>query len=653
MPNAARMLSEKKFMVILRQTLEEAQKIASNGGDAKDISGSGEDKSSKVSKKRKWSGELIVTTSESGNHVQKLPVATFAAIHQMVRFTKATSEVSEGGRSTAFSTEYMKSVIRTSAEDAAKILGSWLSLCHICSKEHNTLDTANMVLWLSPFIEIWGSRIVGNEDLVQFSLYCSQPLLSLLRVMKTGAATADWMDEMEQLAAQNIMIPAKAAKFDNADSDLLNTLTRTSVVQDSANAPILFEVAIRSLKAQGPRRRRPNDESWLQTVFATLKEAMPLQRAEDNGKAVQEMLRSALKHKLDLELSTLLSITLEYSLPEGTTNWNLLATIIKLDANVFLIPNDDKDLLRELLTRITAVSLESTWSDISVQVISDVLIPLMTGFGKARDLSSFIQHWYSQLVEFEKLRKEARLFSITLFSAWEDEVLQMEFSKVMEASLTVTQITQLLDWLSSKVAENPHAVCIILEAMAGSIAQEEVVDAVGLRLFHIMFDNAISERLDGRYKWRSWRVLSRTLEWIGHAGLKEISILWEGQAVPFDSIPSKFGRSSLLDVVDGNTEKLERLEVLRCVFAAWNVSKREARLETAVRKPVLYLLQSLAQDIVVLPRYLSGDQELGKEKCGSTLNTPYREIGWMLWSCIHSAFVEYPSVLEYGFHLIR
>jgi nucleolar pre-ribosomal-associated protein 2 len=637
------MLNERKFMTILRQVLEEAEKAACDGVGARNTSDSGEDKPAKVSKKRKRSGELVVASSDSW---KGLPAALFAAMHQIAHFTKVRSEVSEGGRTAAFSTDYMKATIRTTAEDAAKILGKWLSLCRESSAREQTLDPAQTKLWLSPFIEIWESRTVGSGDLMQFSLYCSQPVLSLLKEIKAGHAIADWKDELERLVARNIMIPAKAAKLDNADSDLLNTLTRVSVIQDSANAPLLLEVAIRSIQAQGSRRRRLNDESWLQIVFAMLKEAMPSQRVQANAKAVGEMLQNAIRYKVDLELSPLRSVTSQYGFLEGSTNWELLATIIKLDANTFLVPNaNENDFLQELLTRITVACIEPTWADISAQVVSSVLIPLMNAFAKARDLSAFIRHWFAQLVEFEKRRKEARLFSMALFGAWEDETLQIEFSKVMEASLTVSQITQLLDWLSKQIAESPDSVCVILEAMAGSITQEEIVDAVGLRLFHIMFHDSNPEKLDGRYKWRSWRILSRSLKWITPTNLEEISSLWEKNAGPFESLAKRFGKGSLLEVVNGSSVELETLEVLRCTCAAWDASKEGSRLERLARKSVLDIFQSLAQDSKLLLRDLFGEQELGEEQCGSTLNTLYRGIGWTLWSYIHCVFVEHPRML--------
>jgi nucleolar pre-ribosomal-associated protein 2 len=654
--NTARILTERKFTPILLQTLEEAQKAVQQvDTDAKETeinhesSLADEERLSKISKKRKRSGELVNKASVPDTHGSlELLAAIFEAISCLVRSTKTASWFSEEGRSAAFSTEYMKSVIRTSAEESAKILGSWLSLSLEALK---TWDGRNVVApqsWLSPFVEIWQTHATGDVDLMVFSLHCSHPLLSLLRAMKKGENTAnvEWVLQLEQLIARNVTNPAKASREENAASDLLNTLTRISVLQDTSNAPILFDIAIRSLQYHGSRRRRPQDDSWLQTVFSTLKEALQPQREQENGQAMCEMLQSAIFHKVDLDLPALCSITSEYALPEGREDWKLLATIIELDANVFLIPSAEGNLLMKLLTRTTEASFAAFWPDISEKVVSKVVVPLVNAFAKARDLSGFIRHWYAQLVQFEKIRKNSPHSSTPLFSAWEDDALQSELSKLLEASLTEQQILQLLDWLSSQVAENPDAVCVILEAIAGSVSREETVDAINLRLYHIMFDNGVSEKLDGRYMWRSWRILSRTLHWVTVSGLDEIVQLWEERVKPFDSLCGKIGVGGLLEVGDGNTVDLEMLEFLRCASAAWSAAKQGSQLETLAKSAMLDFLQCLARDIKNFPRDLQSQQELGHEICGSNLNTLYRGIGWMLWSFVRCIFVEYPKTLE-------
>lgn len=652
MTTAARALVDRQFTSTLRQTLEEAQKASSdeNIGEASSTPVSDseeEDKPQKLSKKRKHTGELVRKPSgQSTHHLPDLMDAIFSVMALMIQSTQFISDASEEKRSSAFSAEYMKTVIRTGAKDAATILGSWLSLCEMTLKDQD-LDKKDAQNWLAPFIEIWNTHTAEDNSLMQFSLHCTQPVLSLLRAVKEGKhPKADWIPQLEQLISRNIMNPAKVAKWENPESDLLSTLTKISVLQNTANTPRLFEVAIRSIQPHGSRRRRANDDTWLQTVFKTLKDAMPPKKAESNGEDIGAMLQCAIDHKLSLDLSDLRAIAAEYALPKGREDWKLLATIIKLDANVFLIPNDEKDLLKELLDRITKASIDSSWPELSAQVVSNVLVPLMSEFAKARDLSGFLRHWLAQLVDFDRLRKEAMLFSMDTFGAWEADALQAQLSNLLEASLTVQQITQILDWLSSQVTEHPDAVCVLLEAIAGSIRHEEVVDTVGLRLYRIMFDNGVSDKLDGRYKWRSWRILSRSLNWMMAPEVEELSQLWEQRAKPFNSLSSGSSSSFLLEIYSGNTVGLDAPEIIRFVCAAWEAAGRQSSMENLAKPFLLNILQRLAQDIRCFPQDLRGDIDLGNEICDSNQNTLYRGIGWTMWTFVRCVFVEYPKTLE-------
>jgi nucleolar pre-ribosomal-associated protein 2 len=642
---SARALIDRQFTSILRETLEEAQKPprdidmveapSTSGSEIKE-----KERPRKPSKKRKHTGELVGDPTSQGSNLPDLIGAIFSAMDLLIQFTKLISKNSKEGRSSAFLAEYMKAVLKTAAKEAATILGSWASLCQNALKNQD-LDKKDLQSWLTPFIEIWNTHEIEDTSYMQFSLHCTQPILSLLRTVKEGKyANFDWVPQLEQLISRNIMNPAKTAKWENPESDLLPTLTRITILQDTANASRLFEVAIRSIQPHESRQRRPNDDTWLQFVFKTLKDAMPPQRAESNGTDVGAMLQCAIDHKLNLNLSDLRTITSEYALPEGREDWELLSTIIKLDANVFLISNDDQDLLKELLDRITKISIDDSWTRLCDRVVSDVLVPLMGEFAKARDLSGFLRHWLAQLIEFDRLRNEDMRFSMD-FGAWEDDALQVQLSKLLESSLTVQQITQILDWLLTEVTEHPDAVCVILDAIAGSIHHEEVVDAVGLRLYHIMFDSEASEKLEGRYRWRSWRILSRSLGWLMVPDVNELSRLWGLRAKPFRSLSSK----STSNIV-GNISKLEVLEVTRLVCAAWNTAEKDSLTERFRKLYALNVLQQLAQDIKYLPGELKGGEDLGSETCGSVAKTLEPGIGWTTWSSCKIVFVEYPRILE-------
>jgi nucleolar pre-ribosomal-associated protein 2 len=651
LPIAARLLIERKFTTILRQTLEEAQRAASelnatNNGAIPESSPAAEGESSRPSKKRKRSPEPI-TKSGGAAGLLDLMDAIYATLELMTRSRKPTTTISEEERTAAFSAEYMRTAIKAPAQESAIILGLWFSLStKVLEARKDTIKTS----WLSPFIEIWNARAADDSELLLFSRHSLVSLMSLLRATRKGfSQNTEWTAQLEQLVARNVMIPAKAEKINTPESVLLPSLARIPVIQNTENAPVFFGIAIRSILTHGTRRRRPQDDAWLQHVFITFQDALQPQRGGENSEALCAMLQSAEKYRVGIDLPTLRIITSKFAFPEGRDDWKLVAKLIALDANVFLIPDSETDLLNELLSRITKAYVQPGWVDIADHVVLDVLVPLMNEFAKARDLSGFICHWYTQLVEFEKVRQEAMLFSMELFSAWEDEALQIELSKLLEPSLTMQQINQILDWLSTQLAENPNAVCVILQAIAGSIFREDTVDTIKTRLYHIMFDNEASEKLDGRYKWRSWSILSQTLNWVMEPGLDELSELWGPESVKrakrFGSLGNKVLSKGLLEVYGGNTVSLESLKMLRCICTSWSVARAGSNLANLSRNLVLDFLERLARELRIFSRDLAGDMGMGQSICDGRHNTLYRDISWMMWAFVRCVFLEHPEVL--------
>lgn len=336
------------------------------------------------------------------------------------------------------------------------------------------------------------------------------------------------------------------------------------------------------------------------------------------------------------------SITSDFALED----WNLLATVLELDANVFLLGNDGVALLKQLLDAITKASTSESWPEIQDKVVSTVLVPLMRDFAKARDLTGFIRHWYSQLLAYEERRRD---HEEDTFSAWEDEALQVELGKLMEATLTIPQILQILDWLAEEVIQHPDAVCVILEAIARSLSGEEhVVDAVGLRLYHIMFDSSVADRLKTRYTWRRWRILSYTLKWIEYWDVEKLAALWDENAKPFDSLLRFANSKTLLGSGSNQTSNIEAMEVLRFACNAWTASKKgkENKIQELDKPILLGLLRGLAADVKLFVADLEGDVDVGTELYDSNMNTLNRGKAWLIWSAAHCVFVEHPEVLR-------
>lgn len=302
-------------------------------------------------------------------------------------------------------------------------------------------------------------------------------------------------------------------------------------------------------------------------------------------------------------------------------------------------------LLTQLLAAITKASASQSWSEIQNEVVSTVLVPLMGEFAKARDLTGFVRHWFAQLVEYEKRRKNVE---IDAWSAWEDEALQVELGKRLEATLTIPQIIQILDWLAEEVKEHPDAVCVILEAIARSVSGEEsVVDAIGLRLYHIMFDNGVANKLTSRYKWRSWNIISYSLRWMEYWDVEKLALEWDKGARPFRALSSFAAAKSVLGKSAKQSSTLESLEVFRFSCTAWNAAKKERKnkMQELGQPMLLNMLHGSVRDVRQLLADLQGDVELGNEVCDSKVSTLERGKGWLVWSLARCLFVEHPEVL--------
>ena len=216
--------------------------------------------------------------------------------------------------------------------------------------------------------------------------------------------------------------------------------------------------------------------------------------------------------------------------------------------------------------------------------------------------------------------------------------------------MTLRQIEQILDWISPQAAENANATCAILEALAGSISHEENVDAIGIRLAHILAQSFGLADPDTRYKWRSWRVLSQPMGELDFRNHDLIANLWEERAKPFNLIP-RFKTDNLNEEGTKNPAGLESIELLRFLCASWACARTGSKLEAQAKPVLLGMLAGLVDDITGLPSLLKSGAKMGKEKCGSRLNTLKRGLGWQKWSALHCIFEEYPKVLELGLEL--
>jgi nucleolar pre-ribosomal-associated protein 2 len=381
-------------------------------------------------------------------------------------------------------------------------------------------------------------------------------------------------------------------------------------------------------------------------VINALKESMSGNLLEDTVLALNQMLRHCIEHKVSLELPFLRLITSRYGLPSGSTSWDLLATIIELDANAFLIPSNPEGLLEDVLLRITKASTEASWPKIVDQVVDKVLTPLMGEFAKARQLTAFIHYWYEQLVEVDKFQRSSHKGN-EHFTAWEDEALKVKLKLHLEPSLTTLQIIEIVDWLVDKIKDCAGPVCVILDAVAGAISHEDTRTAVHSTLIEKVINVLVYSGPDDRYKARLLHLNTVMLDWSSWQNFDNTSTV-DGNSPLFVSL-----LSSEISFSDRD-HSLVALEAFRYLCAHWSLGAPRAwdDIPAAFRSGagveiLSNYINSVASHVRKVMEQIAESRILGKERWGSRVITIERDMGWLACAYASCLLVEYPQVLEY------
>ncbi|KFY90495.1 hypothetical protein V500_05159 [Pseudogymnoascus sp. VKM F-4518 (FW-2643)] len=499
-PTAARCLNERRGVGMLRVGAEEAVGRRTQGKVEKEVKEVKTDKSG-GSKKRKR-GETSVTNGNVEEETYDVAEAMYEVLEQIVGLATPEEQL-EGD---AFAAEYMKSVTRLAPEESAKLLGSWLELCRLTRDRG---DEEQLSAWLTPFIETWKARMDGGDDSLLFSTHCLEPLLNL---SSSPDLLPQWQTQLEQLLSRNIILPAKNAYTASKTTDVLVSFVTNAVAARPNFAPIIFENAIHSLQPNSTHRSRTQDAAWLQALFRVLSDACPAEPREVKNEAINKMMKMCLEHKISLDVDLLRSITLESGLHSEGTDEEIIATVIALDGLVFTIPDaEERDLLKELFSRITLLSTTPEWPDVADTYVDKILVPLMGDFAKARDLTGFINHWYEQLVAFDSIISERpSKDDLGHFGAWEDDALLKKLKETMEASLTSEQIKSILDGIREKTG-SPGPALVMMDAVSGALTREETIAAAELPLWAFSWVMAQKDVPD-RYKHRQPQILTHIMD---------------------------------------------------------------------------------------------------------------------------------------------
>ncbi|KAH9877893.1 hypothetical protein J1614_003110 [Plenodomus biglobosus] len=493
---------------------------------------------SKPSRKRKR-GENG-TRSNQGTSKKSGPNTLFHAVRVVAATVIFLASRNDKSQDTT-QAELMKMVLRTESAQAARILRFWLEgVTQLLSVKSASPSDVNDALDLSLVVEIWDVRILDSKDEVgvsadEFSTECLVPTLTLLETLGSlrrqhsthisAIAVDRATQKLDRLLAKHVLAPSRAAFFADVTEEpvkptsereaktlsnnlapLRAKLLQAAQIEDAgellpAQLALLFnavstllDLAIRASPSRSPKGKLA-EKPWIQAVFAVLAacagcslDAPPeFVTRETAVGALEGALRVLQVHNISVNPGLLETVFWYYGgvkypeRQEKQIHWPLIASLIKLDASVFVAEpktsikvspdKDHADLAEFIFERISAEEMKnpdftstppqgltkSHHTEILIStgrtlVIGQIIIPLMSAFLRNRNLLGFLRRWDQQLVRIYR-QETKKAPKRRQEHVWEDRALSKALGEIFEQSLTQGQISTLVEEHAQRITK--------------------------------------------------------------------------------------------------------------------------------------------------------------------------------------------------------
>ncbi|KAK5683455.1 hypothetical protein LTS10_004988 [Elasticomyces elasticus] len=426
-------------------------------------------------------------------------------------------ELSDDGKGAA-----LQALLCVDATKAANFLGAWLSATQSALPAAPESTNPNKDFLLRPAFRVWALRKQRNDENEAFATECLVPAASLLEIFtqtsvahsakrkrqqNDAPASVESTQTLETLLARHVFLPARLALIDanqRQRSHIKKTASQTressigerlAVLKSSISSgklessvlPPLLDVALRCAPAIN-HLQRTKEQPWIENVFAALLDCM-IDEGRLKDKAVLGDMLSVIGKRASLAKETLLRLAGSYSglaahdhadTDNDETDWQLVAHIIKLDANVFVNTKMTGKLLDavsrpdekgyEFESPEESALQQPSGTQLPTLLQDRVLAPTMHAFARARLLPTFIDLWHKQLLR-----------GVAPNSVW----LQLSdaFSGLVNQHLSREQIFELLGRLRGDIKEAAFkeqisASAVILKALLAGVQNPDLLDAI-------------------------------------------------------------------------------------------------------------------------------------------------------------------------------
>ena len=320
----------------------------------------------------------------------------------------------------------------------------------------------------------------------------------------------------------------------------------TELYSNIALSHFLFQIAATSLPRNTPKLRQEGD-SFLRRLFDEIKHcldekigpASSVNSPKVYTRSLKMLLEEVVKYNVQIDMATIESILkqasgLYHNNGDQQIEWELIGLCLRSNADVFILstrgstgirsymkPNDVLEHLFILL-HTSVCELRSEARRMYKYKISEILIPLLNAFARARDLSAFLGHWKKQMDDHHAGNKPQITFPTDsmLETLWVDEDLLVAASDLVAASLPANEINTILAGIETKLRARAlddgeslkESDLLMLDCVIGGCRGEELLSKLCERAQSVHEALATAfvspNPLHRSQQWRLWRVFA-------------------------------------------------------------------------------------------------------------------------------------------------
>lgn len=518
-----RVLADRKFTSILRQTLDDVYKsLRQPDAATTQVNGVQTSDIEKGAKKRKRGGEPSHDVSQLKTHAgcMKTAVEIFGALGSLLAYNNRHVETESPEKKVG--AEHIKSLFSSSTEETRDITARLLWICDnaLTDLEHGA--SQDQKYWVGILTTLWNFHLHNKEDTYEFARHLYQPICSIVAKIKgldvssplLGSQTTRelWLRQLEQFLGAQFIRPVRQRFAIDGSVEILKAALAITSNKAFASCIVIWDVAARTPRDPTDTTSKLEHASWAQRVFAALLETIESMETSSQNDAITRLLDTALTTGSTPDTATLREVCKAYALRSDRIDWVLLAKIVKCDSDVFLT---DDTILENTLDAISSDSVQSP--EQVDQIVTEVTISLLDAYTRARDISGFIKQW------FKRLRNSSSQALIPLEKTiWFDLRIRQHLANILQSALSTTQLSRLLDWLETQTLDG-RALLVVLDGICAGITQEDYIKDVDSKVFTMALQDKTHKKLPSELAALRWRIVGYLASWESSG---DISRLW-------------------------------------------------------------------------------------------------------------------------------